>query len=294
MYDMLIRKKNLKIQERLGMRLGIAEGIHKIPVAKNVDDVLEILRELYKIGLKAFVIPKDVFSDIKTANDIYKVHYGNILKIRDMAQKFNIEVAIQYNSLTDQPDEKLKIFATIASLMDARIFYVNPSFYSKMMPPDQALKLAVYKINEITNELRVNSKIGLETSGKLNEVGSVEEVIDMVKRTQGTEAVINWGNIHGRGSGALRSQPDFRAVIEKLRNSLGSAWLSNAYFIFSGVSYGPSGKVRNVPLSQSDINLEHLIREIMSFNIKGTLILDDPEKDKFILKMLERLADMVR
>ena len=32
MYDVLIRKKVLKIQERLGMRIGIPYGISKIPV----------------------------------------------------------------------------------------------------------------------------------------------------------------------------------------------------------------------------------------------------------------------
>jgi hypothetical protein len=32
----------------------------------------------------------------------------------------------------------------------------------------------------------------------------------------------------------------------------------------------------------------------MSFNIKGTLILDDPDKDKFVLNSMEKLGDMVR
>ena len=42
------------------------------------------------------------------------------------------------------------------------------------------------------------------------------------------------------------------------------------------------------------MNLEYLIRESMALNVKGTLILDDPEKEKYILKNMETLSDMVR
>jgi endonuclease IV len=64
--------------------------------------------------------------------------------------------------------------------------------------------------------------------------------------------------------------------------------------LFSGISYGPSGEIKHIPLADSDINLEYLIKEIMSFNIKGTMIFEDPDKEKFMLRMLEQLANMVR
>ena len=32
----------------------------------------------------------------------------------------------------------------------------------------------------------------------------------------------------------------------------------------------------------------------MSFSIKGTIIFEDPEKEKFILEILDPLANMVR
>ena len=73
-----------------------------------------------------------------------------------MAQKYNIELALHYPDLPDQPDEQLKIYGSIASVLDCRSFIVNPSFYSKIMPKDQALKLAVYKLNEIVSGLRNN------------------------------------------------------------------------------------------------------------------------------------------
>ena len=61
MRNMLIRKKSLKIQERLGMRIGIAYGTSKTPVVRSVREALEALREIYNSGFKTFLLPKDLF-----------------------------------------------------------------------------------------------------------------------------------------------------------------------------------------------------------------------------------------
>jgi len=291
--DMIIRKKALKIQERLGMNIGIAYGIHRIPTVRTTEQCLTSLKELYRIGLRAFLLPKELFSGILTTTDLYKNYYGELLKIKDLAKKFNIELAIHHPSLGDQPDEELKTFCNISSIMDCRTFIIHPTFYSRM-PHEQALKLAVYKINEITTNLRVKAKIGVETTGRNDEVGSLEDVIDIVKRTHGTEPVINWAHLHARGYGALRTENDYMRTLSKLKHEIGHGWVSNAYFMFSGVSYGPQGEIKHIPLRTSDMQLRHMIKECMAMDIKGTLILEDPEKEKLILRMLEELADMVR
>ncbi len=293
MYDVLIRKKVLKIQERLGMRIGIPYGINKIPTARTPAQVLDVLRELYKIGLKAFVLPKELFGGIYTSTDLYKKYYGELLKIKDIAKKFNIELSLHHTALSDQPDEKLKIFCDISSIMDCRIFVIQPNFYARM-PQDQALKLVVYKINEIVSGLRTKCSIGVETTGKMSEVGSLEDTIDIVRRTSSTEPVINWAHVHARGVGALRSQQDFRRVLDQVRAAVGQSWLQNAFFFFSGISYGPSGEIRHIPLDKSDISLDYLIREVMSLNMGGTLIIEDPDREKFVLSRMEELSDMVR
>ena len=293
-YDMIVRKKALKIQERLGMRIGIPYGITKIPVVRNFRETMEVLRELYKIGLKAFILPRELFSDIKTTADIYKIRYAELLKIKEEAKKLNIELALRHTELTEQPDEELKIFCNIGSIMDCRTFIIHPDFYSRIMPHEQALRLAVHKVNEIIASLRFRTKIGIETTGRMNVVGSLEDVVDIVKRTQSTEPVLNWAHIHARGAGALRTQDDFRKIITDVKRDIGSGWLQNAYMLFSGISYGPSGEIKHIPLEKSDIKLEYLIKEIMGGGVKGTLIFEDPEREKFILKTLEQLADMVR
>lgn len=293
---MIIRKKLLKIQERLGMRLGLAYGTSRNPTVRTVTQTLETLRTLYENGLRAFVLPKELFGHIIDSQSLYKEHYGELLKVRTLAQKYNIELALHHDSLPDDPvrlDETLKIFCTLAGVMDCRTFTVQPTFY-KMMPQDQALKLVVHKINEIINLTNAKSKVGIETTGRLNELGSLEDVMDIVRRTSNTEPVINFGHIHARSVGALRSDADFKNVMNKVRASVGQSWLQNAYLIFTGVTYGPSGLIKKVPFSRSDISLQHLIKAVMSLGVKGTIIIDDPNREQSLLRIQQELADMVR
>lgn len=291
--DMLIRKKALKIQERLSMRLGVMYGISKTPVVKDVNQTLDVLRELYKIGMKAFVLPKELFSGIVTAADLYKGSYGDLLKIKEIAQKFNIELALHLPELPEDPDETLKVFCNICNIMDCRTLIINPNIY-RNMPQEQSVRLTVYKINEIMTNLRSQVKIGIETTGKIREVGSLEQVVDIVKRTQGTEPILNWAHIHARGAGALRTEDDFRRVLSHVTNEVGRSWLEDAYFLFSGISYGPSGEIRHIPLAQSDLSLKDMVRQAVSFGVKGTLVFEDPGKEKLILRILDDLGDMAR
>ena len=293
MYDMMVRKKMLKIQERLGMRIGVSGGTAKIPLVRNTKNLLDALEELYRIGLRAFVIPKEYFADIGSATDLYKTKYGDLIKVKEIAGKYGIELSITYPDLPEKNDEVLRTFCTIGTVMDARTFFIQPTFFPRM-PQDQATKLVVHKLNEITNNMRLKFKIGVETTGRMNQVGTIEDVLDIIERTVGTEPVLNWAHIHARGTGALRSQADFRRIIDKTRSVAGVNWIDNAFMLFSGVKYGPSGEVGHIPLDKADINLEYLVREIMGANIHGTLIFEDPDKEKWIVKNMEKLADMVR
>lgn len=278
------------------MRIGVAYGTSKTPTVGTIAQTLAAITDLYKMGLRAFVLPEELFTVISDASDLYKERYGELLKVRNLAQKYNIELSLHLKSLPEDPvqaDSLLKTFCSLSNILDCRCFITHPNFY-KMVPQGQALKLVVYKINEIVGGVNFKVNVGIETTGRINEVGSLEDVIDISRRTRSTEPIINFGHVHARGSGALRTDQDFRAILDRTRAEIGQSWLNNAYLIFSGVSYGPSGETRHIPFAKSDLKLEYLTKAIMSLGMKGTLILDDPGREKAVLEMQQALADMVR
>ncbi|MBN1896787.1 MAG: hypothetical protein JW789_03635 [Candidatus Aenigmarchaeota archaeon] len=290
---MLIRKKALKMQDRLGMKIGVTYGVSTIPIVKTIDQALEALRELYKVGFRALVLPPELFANIQDTTELYKEYYGDLLRLKNIAKKFGIELSLRQTDFGDMPENKLRLFSTISSVMDCRTFAIHPNFYSRM-PQQQALKLVVYKINEIVNELRVKAKIGIENTGRVGELGSIEDVIEICKRTTNTEPVINWAHIHARGAGYLKTQDNFRSVVDQLNRGIGQAWMRDAYFFFSGIKYGPSGELGHMSFIGSDLKLEHLIRTALSYGITGTIIFEEPEREKRIVDILDQLGDMVR
>ena len=293
---MLVRKKALKVQERLGMRIGVSYSTSRVKAIRTTDDALTALTELYKVGLRAFVLPKELFEKIKDTTDLYKEHYGDLLKIINLAQKYNIELSLHHNDLPDDQvalDSVLKLYCNIANIMDCRTFIIHPNFY-KMVPHDQSVKLIVYKMNELANSMNIKIKIGIETTGRVDQVGSLEDVLDIAKRTTSTEPIVNFAHIHARGVGALRSETDFKNVLDKIRKEVGPNWVSNAFMVFAGVTYGPSGVKDHVTFTKSDLKLQHLIKSLTSSGVKGTLIFSDPKKELAVLDILKELADMVR
>jgi endonuclease IV len=83
-------------------------------------------------------------------------------------------------------------------------------------------------------------------------------------------------------------------VVEQVRQKVGQQWLKDVFFIFSGVRYGPSGETGHISFTKSDMKLEHLIRTILSYGIKGTLIFDEQDREKQVVAILDELGDMVR
>jgi deoxyribonuclease-4 len=293
---MQVRKKYLKIQERLGMRIGLTYGISTRRIVSTPAETMEVLGELYKVGFRAFVLPPKLFANVINSSDLYKEHYDDLLNIKNMAKKYNIELSIRVEKLPSDPaqlDSVLKILCSIASVMDCRTVMIQPNFYPRM-PQHQALTLVVHKISELTGATRMKPTLGIETTGRTNELGSLEDVLEICSRTSGTEPIINLAHIHARGAGALRSENDYRMIIDKIRSARGTRWTDNAFLLFSGISYGASGEIQHIDLDRSDIKLNHLIKNAMSFGMKGTLIFEDPHKDDELVDMLNEFADMVR
>ena len=87
---------------------------------------------------------------------------------------------------------------------------------------------------------------------------------------------------------------DIKSVIEQVRQGAGQGWLRNAYFFFSGTKYGPSGELGHISFMDSDLQLNHLIRGVLSYGMGGTIIFDEPAREKNVVSMLDELGDMVR
>jgi len=74
----------------------------------------------------------------------------------------------------------------------------------------------------ISSKGRLSTKIGIETSGRQNLWGSLEEVLEVVNHVEGSVPVINFAHIHARGHGRLKTSEDYGELFDQVRETIGS------------------------------------------------------------------------
>ena len=91
------------------------------------------------------------------------------------------------------------------------------------------------------------SKVGIETSGRQELWGSLEEVLEVVNHVEGTIPVLNMAHIHARGHGSMRTSEDYGELFDQVRETIGT---KEFYCHFSGVDHR-GGTHNSTPRSRS-------------------------------------------
>ena len=99
------------------------------------------------------------------------------------------------------------------------------------------------------------SKIGVETSGRQELWGSLEEVLEVVNHVEGTIPVLNIAHIHARGHGRMRTSEDYGELFDQVRESIGT---KEFYCHFSGVDHRGGNAMHYTQIKKSDLNFEPL------------------------------------
>lgn len=90
-------------------------------------------------------------------------------------------------------------------------------------------------------------KIGLETMGKVNQLGTLDEVIELCKIDPAFVPVVDFGHLNARDlGGVFNSADDYLLVFDKIGNSLGVDVAKNLHCHFSKIEWTGSGEKRHL------------------------------------------------
>ena len=187
-----------------------------------------------------------------------KIKEESATKLGNEARSNNIFLSIHapyYISLSSVDEEKRDnsvnyILKTLeaASWMGAKRIVVHAGSCSKM-PREQAVDLAIQtlqkSIHEADNMGYGDITICPETLGKVNQLGTVDEIIKMCRIDERLIPTIDFGHIHVRDMGALNNIDDFERVLDKIENGLGSYRLKNLHIHFSRIEFTKGGEKRH-------------------------------------------------
>jgi len=127
-----------------------------------------------------------------------------------------------------------------------------------------------------------------ETTGKPTQWGDLREVLDVSQEIDQVLPCIDFAHLHARYNGKNNTYEEFCAILREIENALGREGLDNMHIQVAGIAYSEKGERNHLPLQESDLNYQDLIRAWKDFKIKGVVIAESPamEKDALLLQGL--------
>jgi len=114
-----------------------------------------------------------------------------------------------------------------------------------------------------------------EVMGKTNQLGTLEEVIELCRLDERLIPCVDFGHLNARTFGALKEQADFAAVFNAIEDRLGQERMKTFHVHFSKIEYtGKGGEKRHLTFEDAVFGPDPrlLIREIADRDCSLTVI----------------------
>lgn len=113
------------------------------------------------------------------------------------------------------------------------------------MTREEALALAkdtMKKAREaLVSEGLENIRCCPETMGKINQLGDLNEVLELCTVDESFLPCIDFGHLNARTFGSIKTKEDYAAILDKIGNKLGSSRLNEFHSHFSKIEYTEKG-----------------------------------------------------
>ncbi len=118
---------------------------------------------------------------------------------------------------------------------------------------EEAMRLAadtLYRNLEINGDTDI--RMGLETMGKLNQLGTLEEVLTLCKISPKYCPVVDFGHLNARHIGGHFPDCDsYRRVFDSIANTLGDEYAYNLHCHFSKIEFTAKGEKKHLTFSDT-------------------------------------------
>ena len=225
--------------------------------------------------------------------DAYEYEAGNgisssresLIRLGEEAKKYNIKTSFHtpyFISLSGVEIEKrLKSIKYIedsldaAHLIGAETIVVHTGSAAKITR-QEAMKLCADTLVRTLESVDTHGiKIGLETMGKINQLGTLDEVIELCKIDSTFVPVVDFGHMNARELGGyFKSSDDYMRVFDKIASELSDEVASNLHCHFSKIEWTGAGEKKHLTFSDEQYgpDFEPLMEAIAKNSLTPTII----------------------
>lgn len=113
-----------------------------------------------------------------------------------------------------------------------------------------------------------------ETMGRVGQMGSLDEVLDMCEVDERAMPTLDFGHLHTVGLGALNSAEDFAKILERMAARLGFERVKNFHAHFSRIEFNAKGERRHRCFSEMQYgpNFANLAPVLVDMGLEPTII----------------------
>ena len=206
----------------------------------------------------------------KRGLDAYEFEAGNGLnaseatlrKIGDEARANGVLMSFHtpyFISLSGIEEEKrlksidyIKRSLWAAELLGADTIVVHSGSAAKISR-EEAMRLASDTLARTIEAVgKTDIHIGLETMGKINQLGTLDEVIELCRIDPILYPVVDFGHMNARNIGGYFTDVDsYRQIFDRIATELGDKYAYNLHCHFSKIEYTGAGEKRHLTFEDS-------------------------------------------
>ena len=162
-----------------------------------------------------------------------------------------------------------------AKLLGAGTIVVHSGSAAKISR-DEAMRLAGDTLVKTLQSVDTYGiKIGLETMGKINQLGTLDEVLELCRIDSAFVPVVDFGHLNARDlGGVFVTADDYLRVFDKIDHALGAEVACNLHCHFSKIEWTGSGEKRHLTFEDQIYGpgFEPLMETIYKNNLSPTII----------------------
>lgn len=206
-------------------------------------------------------------------------------KLGDAAKAAGVRLSVHapyFISLSGTETEKrlgslkyIKQSVDAAEAMGAYIIVIHTGSAAKLSR-EEAVALAkdtVYKA--LCEHPDTKVRFGLETMGKINQLGTLEEVIDICKLDPRLCPVVDFGHLNARALGScFADKDDYKRVYDTVSEELGASYAETLHCHFSKIEYTGAGEKRHLTFEDElyGPEFEPLMQALSELGVSSTVI----------------------
>jgi deoxyribonuclease-4 len=213
----------------------------------------------------------------------YAERFGELAREADIALSVHAPIAafvghVERGKKLNMAVGMLDHSAGIAAAAGAELVVFHPGFLLGR-EREAALDAVVEQLGELRARLEKKERavpFGIEIMGRVRELGSLDDVVEIAVRTGWVRPVVDFAHLHATSDGAFLDVEAFAAVLEQADAVLAAGAPFHVHF--SDIRFANRNEDRHLPYGEGTLRAEPLRAALDRFERPATVISESPDE----------------